>query len=841
MNKKYHRTTAKYNGYFNGNESLKTGIRKLEETHKDDFSEIIPVFKTGDLAKNQTIHPYMNKAIEKGSIVIQRHSMNIRGKEYNKWIDDNYFMIGKAYFYKGEFDEAIKTFNYIKENYKRNPIKYDAALWLARCFSEKEDFVAAEMELDELQADRKFPEKLDDQLAVILADFYLKQENYILTLDELNTACKLIKKRKKKTRFYFILAQLNQKHQNYKKASAYYQKVIKANPEYEMVFDCKINKAQCIQGDSKQSEKVRAELLKMTKDDKNKEYLDQIYYAIAKMDLAEEDSVLAIENFKLSAEKSEVNDAQKARSFLELAKIYYDKSDYMSSSAFYDSTIAFMDSEYKEYNQIKEKQLLLAELAGYINTINLQDSLQTLAGLSEAELNQIINQLIAAEKKKELEKQQQERQRANQRFESNRFGGRENNFGQKTSGGRWYFYNPATLSFGHSEFVKKWGKRKNENDWRRSDKKISTELENDSTAQTQNQEEGRGSTNKKDAEYYKEKIPLTKEKMEVSHRLIMEAHFQAGMIYKSYLSENKKAIKILVSLCERYPKNESYTPLALYNLHIICTEQNQNKKAENCKANLLSNFPESKYSKLLNQPSYLANIEKLKKNQKAHYENTLLLYNNKNYTAVILECDSILIKTENKELKPKYDLLKTLAIGKSNDSINFKKQLIEIVKNYPESEVKIKAEEIIALLDNPEKMLKINREIESGTPYIFEQTEAHYFILIMPKEHTDVNFIKILLSDYHSKQYSIETFEITAILFGQDRHLIMIKTFDNSSLATDYYKDFSSASKVNNELSKTESKKLIISAQNFQYFFKHQDIEKYYEFFINNYLAELSN
>ena len=125
------------------------------------------------------------------------------------------------------------------------------------------------------------------------------------------------------------------------------------------------------------------------------------------------------------------------------------------------------------------------------------------------------------------------------------------------------------------------------------------------------------------------------------------------------------------------------------------------------------------------------------------------------------------------------------------------------------SEYTSKAEEIIALLDNPEKMLKINREIESGTPYIFEQAEAHYFILIMPKEHTDVNFIKILLSDYHSKQYSIETFEITAILFGQDRHLIMIKKFDNSSLATDYYKAFSSASKVNNELSKTESKKLI--------------------------------
>jgi len=839
MNRNYHKTTTKYNGYFNGNESLKAGIRKLKENYKDDFSKIIPVFKMGDLTKDQTTHPYMNKAIEKGSIAIQTHSMNIKGREYNKWIDDNYFMVGKAYFYKGEFDEAIKTFNYIKESYKRAPIKYDAALWLARCFSEKEDFVAAEIELDELQTDRKFPQKLDDQLAVILADFYLKQENYILTLDELSTACTLIKKRKNKIRFYFILAQLNQKHQNYKKASGYYQKVINANPEYEMVFNSKINKAQCVQGHSKQSEKVRSELMKMIKDDKNKEYLDQIYYAIAKMDLAQEDSVLAIENFKLSAEKSEFNDVQKARSFLELGKIYYVKSDYMTSSAFYDSTIIFMDSEYKEYNQIKEKQLLLAELAGYINTINLQDSLQTLAGLSEGELNQVINQLIVAEKKRELEKQQQERQRASQRLENNSIGGRENNFGQKTSGGRWYFYNPATLSFGYSEFIKKWGKRKNEDDWRRSDKKISTELGNDSIAENQ---EGRNrSTNKKDAKYYKERIPLTKEKMEASHLLIMEALFQGGIIYKSYLNENKKAIKMLMELCERYPQNKSYPPLALYNLYVIYTEQSQNKKAENCKAQLLSNFPESKYSKLLNHPNYLANIEKRKKNQKEHYENTLFLYNKKNYIAVILECDSILIKTENKELKPKYELLKALAIGKSNDSINFKKQLVEIVKNHPESEVKIKAEEIIALLENPEKMLKINKEIERGTPYIFEQAEAHYFMLIMPKEQTDVNFIKTLLSDYHSKQYSIETFEITATLFGQDRHLIMIKTFENSSLAADYYKDFSSASKVNNELSKTESQKLIISAQNFKHFFKYQDIERYYEFFINNYLAELSN
>ena len=841
FSRSYHKTTAKYNGYFNGNESLNAGIKKLEDNHKDNFSQIITVFKTGDLTKNQTIHPYMNKAIEKGSVVIQRHSMNIRGKEYNKWIDDNYFMIGKAYFYKGEFDEAIKTFNYIKETYKRNTIKYDAAIFLARCFVEKEDYVAAEMELDKLQSDRKFPKHLDADLALALADFYLKQENHILALDELNTAAEVIKKRKNKIRIYFILAQINQQYKNFKKAVGYYEKVIKGNPEYEMVFNCKISIAQCVQGNSENSQKVRSQLLKMTKDDKNKEYLDQIYYTIAKLDLVEKDTSSAIENFILSTQKSQFNDEQKAKAFLSLGKIFYKKSDYLSSSQYYDSTITFMDAEHKEFNSTKETQILLAELASYINTISLQDSLQLLANMSESALNQAIQQIIASEKRKELAKQQLERQRANQRFENSRFGGRENNFGQKTSGGRWYFYNPATLSFGYSEFVKKWGKRKNEDNWRRSDKKILSELENDSTSENQNASREAEITNKKDPNYYKNKIPLTEEKIQASNLMIMEAYYQAAMIYKTYLNENEKAKKMLLNLCERFPNNNEYTPISYYNLYLLYSEQNKIKKAENCKNTLLTNFPESVYNKLLNEPEYFINIDLKKSEERIAYEHTIDLYYNKKYIAVINQCDSIQKSLEKNKFSAKYDLLKALALSKQNDSTMFRKQLEKIIKNYPETKEKTKAEEIVALLENPEKMLKINREIESGTPYVFEKDKAHYFILLIPKEQTDVNFIKTLLSDYHSSQYSIETFEITAILFGKDKHLIMIKTFNNSVLAKEYYKKFSSASKVNNELLKTESKKLIISAQNFQHFFKHQDIEKYHEFFINNYITEPIN
>ena len=97
----YHNTTAKYNGYFNGKESLKIGLRKIQE-HKDDYTQILPIYPTGDLKGLKKTHSHMDKAIRKASIVIQKHSIKIKGKEYCKWIDDNYLLLGMAIFIRGK-------------------------------------------------------------------------------------------------------------------------------------------------------------------------------------------------------------------------------------------------------------------------------------------------------------------------------------------------------------------------------------------------------------------------------------------------------------------------------------------------------------------------------------------------------------------------------------------------------------------------------------------------------------------------------------------------------------------------------------------------------------------
>ena len=315
ISRSYHNITAKYNGYFNGNESIKYGVKKINDSFEDDYSTVLPIFKTGDLTKAKSTHPYMDKAIQKGSVVIQKHSINIKGKEYCKWIDDNYLLVGRAYFYKGEFDEAAKTFNFIIEEYKKTKISYNASLWLARCFIEKKDYASAESILIELDNNRLFPSEFRMDYEIINADLYLRQKNYSLSIESLIQCIKKHKIGKSKARFNYIVGQIYQNQEKYKKAVNYYQEVLKSNPEYRMVFNTKMNLALCIDKDSRDSDKMRRQLVKMTKDDKNKEYLDQVFYTIAEMDLSNSDTITAKENYLKSTVYSVINDPQKALFF----------------------------------------------------------------------------------------------------------------------------------------------------------------------------------------------------------------------------------------------------------------------------------------------------------------------------------------------------------------------------------------------------------------------------------------------------------------------------------------------------------------------------------------------
>jgi tetratricopeptide (TPR) repeat protein len=826
-NRQYHNITAKYNGYFNGNESIKAGVKKLQANHTDDYTTTISVFSTGDLKKEQKSKSYMDKAIQKGSVVIQRHSIKIKGKEYCKWIDDNYLMVGKAYFYKGDFKEAIKTFSFIKNEYNKNEIRFEAALWLVRGHVEKGDFSSAESELEELLRDKKFPKKLEEKLAMVASDFYVQKQDFISAVPILISAIDLIKRKSKTVRLNYILAQIYQYSNNYSLAQKHYEIVLRSNPEYEMAFNAKINLARSLERDNPDSKKMKEKLLKMTKDDKNKEYLDQIYYTIAEMEINIGDTASAINNYMLSTINSVENDPQKSLSFLALGKIYFKNGMYKMANTNYDSTMHYMQNDFRLYKKTNDRHLVLADLVSNINIIEMQDSLQMLARLPKPQQNAIIGGIIQAEIEKERKASEDQRLKQQMMYDNGRNRGRGEQFGNNTSGGKWYFYNPATLSFGISEFRKKWGTRKLEDDWRRKDKKIVNNFEVDSIALDSASKE---TQNTKDPLYYLDQLPQTKLDFENSDLQIKEALYQLGLIYRISLNETNLSTNNFTDIFIRFPLDKQYSALALYNVYINYLESN-NPKVNTIKETLLSKYPNSIYNKMIIDPNYTSNVLSNKESIELKYKEIFILYNNNLFDQVILKTEKI----PNDNYTNKLLLLRALSFIKK-ENIDKAIATLNIISEEDES-VSQEARYILDALLDPSKIKIANELAVSGSPYLYRSNNQHMIILLLPKKGVDVTYLKTLISDFHIANIGNEVFEISALLMGLDKHLIMIKSFDNINESMIYYKLFIEEKSVISVLNKSQFKLMSISQENFQEFYKNKDIKGYYNFFKKNYLT----
>jgi tetratricopeptide (TPR) repeat protein len=827
VNRQYHNTAAKYNGYFNGNESLKMGVKKLHSTYSDDFTTTIPVFPTGDLKKATKIHPNMTRAIKKGSVVIQRHSMKIKGKEYCKWIDDNYLLVGKAYFYKGDFEEAIKTFSFIINEYKKNEIRFESSLWLVRSFVEKRDFTSAKSLIKELSKDRKFPEKLERKLTLISADLYLRDNDFIAAEKELITAIDLTGSNKKNLRLNYILAQLYQYSNNYALAKKHYKLVLKSSPEYEMAFNAKMNLARSLEGNDADSKKIRQELLKMIKDDKNIEYLDQLYYTLALMDVNIKDTISAKEKYLLSALSSVENVSQKSLSYLALAKLYFSVGEYNSAYSFYDSTITYMNSDFRLYEQTNDRKLILEDLVLNMNRVELEDSLQMLSNLSVSEQSIIFNKIIQDEFEQERIKAEEERLRQ-QNVNSSRYNsGRGDQFGNNTSGGNWYFYNPATISFGVSEFRKKWGSRKLEDNWRRKDKKnilnfdVDTSSVDSSILATQNT---------KDPKYYFDQLPKTNEDFINSDSKIKESLYQLGLIYRDGLDEINLSTDQFSSIYERFPKDQQYASLALYNMYLNY-EKSQDIKSDLVKSILLSKYSNSIYAKSLADTSL--DLESLRQfdSEESKYNQCLSLYKNGDYIKVINLTEKI---TSNK-FKDKYLLLRSLSFIKTTQNSRALREL-SLVSNENENLFN-EAQYLINSINNPLSMNKANEQALAGSSYLFSSNSEHMVLLVLPRENIDITYLQTLISDFHLNNIGIESFEISSLLLGSENHLIMIKSFENARESLNYVSLFKEQKIIMDILNSIDCKIMCISLDNFPEFYKNNDAEGYHNYFINKYLT----
>jgi tetratricopeptide (TPR) repeat protein len=846
----YHNMTSRYNVYFNGNESLKEGTIDLLKSAKENYTHVLPVFNFGTKQEAQLLNPQMDRAIQKASIAIQRHSMVFNGTEKVKWIDDCYMMIGKAYFYKQEYFSARRTFNFVIQEYGYNEIKYTAMIWLALTYNQTKEFEKSEPLLNLITVDVNkglVPYDVVKILPQVYADLYVHQENYEKAVDYLIDGIFYNPKRDLKTRMMFILAQIFQQNGDLGRASEYYGKVIKRNPDYDMAFQAKINLAKSYDVNSGDRQQITKILTKMLKDDKNVDYKDQIYYALADVALRDHDTAGAVNYFRLSVSSSVKNNYQRATSALTLADLYFAKPEYENAQAYYDTAMMTIPKDYPKYAEIEKKTKILTDLVVNLITIQHEDSLQRVANMDEKDRNAVIDKIITAyvdEQQRILAQKKLEQELTIQ--EQAVSGAGPGNQGMPV-GGKWYFYNQQTKDYGYAEFVKKWGRRKLEDLWMISDKQTisfgSQELEA-SADSTINDSVQDASKNPMNREYYLKDLPFSDSALAISNNKILEAYFQAAKVYKDGLDDYEKSGETFITMNERFPDNE-HELLSYYYLYKINTELKQPDQAAFYKNLIISQYPESDYAKVLGDPEYYTKIAAEKNKVNVLYEETYKDYMAGQYFQVIAKSNqAFTLYGDTMELAPKFAYLKAISIGKIDVIDSLVSQLKMIITRYPHSEVKILSQNILATIikENPElkdESIVLPEEVvpeEATSPYKFNPSAQHMFMIVADSKEIRLNPFKVKLSDYNVKYYSLEGLNINSLVLDNQHYLITIGNFNNATKAKDYFDAITASDYIFADLKQGSFYNFVISTENYPVFFKEKDIGGYSKFFDKNYL-----
>ena len=846
----FHNITSRYNGYYWATESIKDGVFKIEQAYKDDFSKTLPLFIYPDNVTCKTIYPEMDRAIKKSSLVIQRHAIQDRKTKEEipgavKWIDDNWIVIGQAHFYKREFFSGVEIFEYVAKTYKSKQ-KYEAKLWLIRTFNEIGTLSQSEPIIADLKNDKNFPKQYQRDLCALITEFYIKQGLYDEAAKELEKTISLTKNRKNKSRFTFIMAQLLEAKKDNKKAIAYYDKCISLKPQYDMLIQAKIKKSRLYDGKDPRSKGVKQELLKMAKDPKNEEYLDIIYFTLGEMEEKSDHIDQAMAYYKKSARSSINNNNQKAASYLKLADHSFEKTNYVDAGSYYDSAVAVLDKKHPDYDAIVNKQKNLSALISNIKTISAEDSLQRIARLDSVSRLKIINKLIQTveeeeeRKKEELEKLKEQNQGLSTNNNQNTGGNTPQNFGT----GDWYMYNQQTKAFGVNEFIKKFGNRKLEDNWRRSNKQSSTEQlaveskEDDTAAVTfKNPKEN----DKTKPEYYLKQLPLTKEKMESSEEKILEAYYQLGSIYREALNNHEKAIAAFDELNKRFPSNK-YEANTFYQCYRMCFQDKNNASSEKYKSLLLKKYPDSDYAKILRDPDFQNSVSARRSEIEQFYGEAYALYTGNKITQALEKCNDGLAKYSKSEFGGKLSLVRAMCIGKLQGMDSMAIALTAIISRYSkEISVKSKAQEILDYINQQKNNTSSGPSKNETEIFSFNESTEHYWICYLPKEFNGENSFKAKLSDYHNKYFSNAGLEVNSVQYNQ-QGLVFVKKFKDKQAGMVYFESL----EENNEpfdqaaLAKNKTIIFIISQENFQKMIQRKKLTEYVEFFQQKYLPGLN-
>lgn len=866
----YHNLTTHYNIYWNGNESFKNGRNTLTETNADNYNSILTVYNYGTPDEARKIYSNMDRAIEKAGIAIPRHSLFFNNVEFNRWIDNCYMLIGKAQFYKQDYANSRRTMEYLMKQYADSDTELEAWLWYIRTYIQQKRFEDVASHIEQFEArlsKQKVPYKIRKEIPLLYADYYLLSGNYNAAKTNLKQGILLSSDAKLKARIYFILGQIAQKEKNFSEATNYYTKVIKSPAPFEMVFNARINMAKSFDIYTGDKAGLEKQLKRMLKDTKNKEYFDQVYYALAELAILDKNDTLVMHYLKLSVATSTKNNYQKSSSSLQLADMFFKRQNYEMAAPYYDTTIQTLPLEHPDYAAINSKTLTLTELVKNLRVVQYEDSLQKLARLPDAELAAIIQKIIDKVIKEEEEQKALEEQQRNEMNMISSIPNMRNENLSGVGGGGWYFYNPSAISFGYSEFMRKWGRRKLEDNWRLSNKRAVVQLDEislDPAAEGDSIAKGTTTATKKELsdpkkpETYIARLPKTPEAIAESNKQIASALLNLGYIYKDGLKDIPNSVKSFEELTTRFPDMKDGIRI-YYQLYLIGKEIPDEELTKKYSDIILNRYGESDYAQLIRDPEYNQEVLARKNRVSSLYEETYQAFTRGQYRMVLLYSDQAIADYKDKDLIPRFEYLRALSLGKTSGIDTMVVALKKLVVSSPNHPITPVASELLQKYDK--NAVAQNQATSSQMPdpassaavstgstfiqttdtvvpdiYKLNPAQTHFYIMMVDGNNVNVNATKIRISDFILKNFNNANLSINAIVLDGGWQMISISSFRNSQSAMDFYSAIGQNEYVIAPLVNSDFKQMIISMDNYPIFYREKKYNGYLNFFKKNYL-----
>jgi tetratricopeptide (TPR) repeat protein len=842
MSRHYHELNTRYNVHFNGHEAYLKGIEQLDAGFNEDFSKILPMYQVANHASAKSTAGNMDRAIEKCQKAIKKHSIRAKPKkkpgpkaspeakryysqeEFNPFMDDVFMLMANAQFNKADFLSASATCSYIIRHFSTDKKRCDEATILqARAYTELEWYYEAENLLNDLNKENLTP-SLTADFSAAYADLLIHRKQYAQALPYLEIASRKISKKRDKERWSYLLGQLYQETNRREKAYQIFSSIPGMNPPYEMELNARIRQSEVFPGND--PKKPLKKLTRLSKSSKNKDYLDQIYYAMGNLYFAAKDTVNALKSMHLSLEKSAKPGPHKLKTLLALGEFYYSNEQFLKADPCYNEASSILGKEDERYPLVSKRAATLKELVPSLQILFDEDSLQAVANMPEKERNELIAGMIKAAEKKAKEearlKNAEERAAQNEadRMENENPDGNSTNTPTAAipSGDKsWYFYNTSTVEKGLRDFQKKWGKRGLSDDWRRIRKTALFEGSpetpaTDSIAMQKDSVEttvpdslldlSEGADDPLNPNYYLKNLPFTEDQIKASDEKIAEALYKAGLSYREQMENNRLALKCFNRLETDYPENQNLEK-AWYIMYLLYKQQKEEVLADTVRNRLLANFPESPLAKRLEKPDYIANLIEMYQVQDTLYEHTYEAYLAHGTDSLFSRSSLAETNYPSSKLLPNFFFLEAMEYARTGRPDDFHRRLVQIKDTFPQSDLQPIVKEMLAywdqgrrpvpsagytnifslrdvqLLDSLSKMDSLAQQFQ------FNPKEPHFVLMAYDSTLIRINRLQFDVALYNFTNFLVRDYEMSLVEIGK-MDVLLISGFENAEDAVRY-------------------------------------------------------